>query len=200
MSHVVRALLLLQLAGAGLFLESARPPVPPPNTVGGGVVVVTATVDPSGRLQNPRILSGALPFSVAAMESVGGFQFRNNLRREVPVSVTFLFRSRTTIADQPTVIRAAASVGAGESPAVPEFVVDPGYPAQSLAEGVVVLQAEINAAGIPQKVHAVRSAPGLSDFAARAVRQWKFQPSGQPGDLTPRTAIAVISFLRPVVP
>jgi protein TonB len=78
------------------------------------------------------------------------------------------------------------------------MVVDPGYPASSIAEASVVLQLTIGTLGTVEEVRVIEPVPLLEQIALKAVRQWKFRPALRDSRAVRGHAIAVISFRRPV--
>jgi hypothetical protein len=79
---------------------------------------------------------------------------------------------------------------------VPVKVVDPGYPAEGVGRGAVVLQLRLEESGRVEAVDVVRDVPTLTDSAIEAVCQWKYSvPSATP--LSELAAVAVISFQDP---
>jgi Gram-negative bacterial TonB protein C-terminal len=67
------------------------------------------------------------------------------------------------------------------------------YPIQSIADGVVVLDASLNDKGVLTGITAVRDVPSLTSPAISAIRTWKFSPAtklGRPEPSTMRVAVA----------
>jgi outer membrane biosynthesis protein TonB len=86
-----------------------------------------------------------------------------------------------------------------DSPPQPTTIIDPGYPIDSIADGCVILELQIDSRGRVQKTDVIQDIPSLTSSATRAVSQWQFLPARQDGKAVPGTAIAVISFLKPVL-
>jgi hypothetical protein len=107
-----------------------------------------------------------------------------------------LFRARTTLPDHPFTFDRPAPL-LKDSPPQPSIIMDPGYPMDSIAEGCVILQLQIDSSGRVQKTDVIQDIPSLTSTATRAVSQWQFLPARQDGKAVPGTAIAVISFLKP---
>jgi TonB family protein len=181
MARVFPSLLLL------LQLLTVAPPVPPVQAIGTSVVILDGAVNTQGRLSNLHVLQGMAPFVQPSLEAIKEWSFASE---PVPrsTSVTFLYRARTVVADQPYEF-------ALRSPccAVPTYIVDPGYPINSIGEGSVIMQVQINAQGLVESVRTIWPEPSLTEAAVQAVRRWHFTSNG------PSSAIVVISFLRPAL-
>jgi hypothetical protein len=169
--------------------------------VGPTTVVLAGNVNVQGQTVNVQPVSGAQPFVAPALNSVLGWRFVNAGQTDWPISITFLFRPAAVYSAAPIQFPppAAGSALPRESPPMPLVVVDPGYPPTAQAEGPVVLQIEVGVNGAPGLIREIGVAHPLGANAIAAVRQWKFQPATQAGRVVPGTAIAVITFLRPVI-
>ncbi len=91
------------------------------------------------------------------------------------------------------------SIVGGEEVAAPKVVkeVRPLYPEiarQSHVEGVVVLQAAIDAAGKVKEVKVLRSIPLLDQAAVDAVKQWVFEPTRVKGQTGPVISTVSVAF------
>jgi TonB family protein len=84
-----------------------------------------------------------------------------------------------------------------DAPALPREVVDPGYPVNSVAQGVVILAAHLDAEGQVTSIDTITGIGSLTEPAIQAVQQWKFTPARLSGKPAPATAYVVISFVRP---
>ena len=81
----------------------------------------------------------------------------------------------------------------------PRKIVDvtPAYPGMARTarvEGVVILEAVIDAAGRVESVHVLRSIPLLDQAAMDAVRQWKFTPTLLNGTPVPIVMTVTVNF------
>jgi TonB family protein len=190
----------LQLALPPFALEYAPAPGSPPNIVGFSAVVLTADVSREGIPANIQVVSGGPPFVTPTVRSVTGWRFRNDTRIDRPVSVTFLFRPASVYSFSPTPIQFPPLENRREDlPPMPLVVIDAEFPPSSTAEGPVVLQIDVSSAGSPTGIREIGNAGALGQMAMSAVRQWRFQPATRAGRNVEGTAIAVISFLRPVI-
>jgi Gram-negative bacterial TonB protein C-terminal len=68
------------------------------------------------------------------------------------------------------------------------------YPIQSIADGVVVLDASLNDKGALTGITAVRDVPSLTSPAISAIRPWKFSPATRLGKPEPSTMRVVVAF------
>lgn len=114
------------------------------------------------------------------------------LTGERPLSEALLTWLRSTNADRPTVVSSARDrIGDGAEPhrvgndVTPPRIVEqvkPVYPQEAKdarVQGIVILEAVIDARGVVQEVQVLRSHPShpmLEQAAIDAVRQWRFEP------------------------
>jgi TonB family protein len=68
------------------------------------------------------------------------------------------------------------------------------FPIQSIADGVVVLDASIDAKGAVTGVTIVRDVPSLTSPATSAIRSWKFSPATKPGRPETSTMRIAVTF------
>src|SRR5690606_19115570 len=92
-----------------------------------------------------------------------------------------------------------AKIEADDRPALPLTVTAPGYPANSLAEGAVVLELTVDEGGRAGEVSVVQGVASLTELAMSTVRSWTFAPARRNGAAAPGLAIVVLHFQRPVV-
>jgi protein TonB len=75
--------------------------------------------------------------------------------------------------------------------------VDPVYPAlaqSSRKEGIVILEAVIDARGAVESVRVLRSQPLLDAAAVAAVQQWRFTPALLNGQPVPVVMTVTVNF------
>ena len=196
-------LLLLDQFPGRVHLSTAALPLPPSKTVETGLVILSASIDPTGIPACIEVVQGASPFIEPALLAVRKWTFdTNNMKTTSTVTIAILFRARTTLPDQPSVLNmpcVPCEPCSADSAPKPSTIVDPGYPSQSIAEGSVILQMQIDSKGGVQKTDVIREVPSLTSSAKEAVSQWRFVPARQNGRAVPGTAVAVISFLSPVL-
>jgi protein TonB len=146
------------------------------------------------------VVQGKTPFIEPALRAVRQWTFdTNNVKTPAAVTITMLFRARTALPDQPSVFHMPCEPSSADTAPEPSTIVDPGYPIESIFEGSVILQMQIDSNGGVQKTDVIRDVPSLTSSAKRAVSQWRFVPARQNGRAVPGTAVAVISFIRPVL-
>ena len=192
-------LLLFDQLPATVHLSTGPPPRVPAKTAETGLVILSASIDSTGNPTDPEVGQGSAPFVGPAIAAVRqwGFETRN-VKNPVPITVAMLFRARTPLPDHPFKFDMPAPL-LMDSPPQPTLMIDPGYPTDAIGEGCVILQLQIDSSGKVQKTDVIQNIPSLTPAATRAVSQWKFLPARQDGKAVPGTAIAVISFLRPVL-
>ena len=95
---------------------------------------------------------------------------------------------------QPQSTPGAVRVGAGITPPVVEFKVEPEYTEEARAakyQGAVLLYAEVGPDGLAHNVQVIRSLGlGLDQKAIDAISQWRFKPAMKDG--VPLTVQATI--------
>ena len=190
-------LLLLQQDGS-LLLEHGVAPAHPLNTSATGVSVVEVEMDGRTRGQQTRLLYGKAPFVTPGLNSLMSWSFAVPPGTDVArTSVTFLFRSPATYAVKVPSM-AVKPWGRGlDTSALPQEIVDPGYPVTSVAEGVVILAAKINTEGTVTDVEKVSGDAALAEQSRLALKNWKFSPARISAKPVNSTAFVVISFVRP---
>jgi outer membrane biosynthesis protein TonB len=199
-SLVLAFLFLLDQSPGMVHLSTAAAPRPPSKKVETGLVILSASVDQTGIPACVEVVQGASPFIGPALEAVRQWTFdTNKVKAPSTVTIAMLFRARTALPDRPFVFDMPCEPSSTDSPPTPSTIVDPGYPIQSIAEGSVILQMQIDSSGIVQKTDVIRGVPSLTLSAIHAVSQWRFLPSRRNGKAVPGNAVAVISFLSPVL-
>jgi len=182
MTSLIVGLLLMQQ------LQVAPGPRHPEGAVTKGLVTLEGEVNDMGRLTNVQVIHGEPPFIQPSLDAIKEWEFAPVSRPE-RMTVSFLYRARTILPDQPYEFSVPTRCCAR-----PTRAIDPGYPVNSIGEGAVIMQVRINAGGSSvQEVRVVREEPSLTEVAVSAVRKWRFATD------RPASAIVVISFLRPVL-
>ena len=195
--------MLLADIPAAIRLSIAPPPRPPMKTVETGFVVLKMYVEPQGKPERIETLQGTGPFVEPSIESVRQWIFEPLKKGQAPIpaAAVFLYRTRTVLPDSGFKVSVPAEAAAvqSDSPPRPVTVTDPGYPVQSTAEGVVILQLQIDPAGRIQKTDVIQDVPSLTWTVTHTIAQWKFAPAMHRGAPVSGVAIVAISFLRPVL-
>ncbi|HEX4996756.1 MAG TPA: energy transducer TonB [Terriglobia bacterium] len=197
--RTMTALLALQLT-APLALEYAPPPSPPENSLDSEVIVLNVGLNEDGFPNHAQVELGAASFTAPVVAAVREWKFRNETRKPQMVSVTVFFRARTIFPDQTRYLTGFADRrDPGDAPPLPINVTDPGFPPTSVAEGIVIVQVDVDAQGEPAEIHVVNAVDSLTHGTVQTIRQWRFRPAIRGGRAVPGTAIVAISYLRPVV-
>ena len=199
-SSVLVLIFLLDIP-VGPRLSIAPPPRQPIQTTETGLVVLEVSIDATGEPSRIGQSQGMPPFVEPSIEAVRNWRFQALKKGEMaaPATAVMLFRARTVLPDRPYALEMPPGSPTADGPPQPTKIVDPGYPAQSVAEGVVILQMEIDASGRVHRTDIVTDVPSLTRAAAHAASQWKFKPALHGGKPVAGTVIAAISFLRPVL-
>jgi len=74
------------------------------------------------------------------------------------------------------------------------------YPVKSIAEGTVVLQVTVSAAGEAEDVKVLRGIPSLTEEALRSIKKWRFTAARLDGKPVRSTLTVAFVFTRPVIP
>ena len=194
----ILASLLFQQRDMSLLLEHATPPPHPINTVATGISVVEVEVDSRTHSLQTRQLYGNSPFVTPGLNALMSWEFA------VPpgsssarTSVTFLYRSPAiySVPIRPLAVRPLT--GSPNTSALPQEIVDPGYPPRTVAEGVLIVMLRVDSDG---KVIGVEKFSGEAVFfeqSQNALKDWKFSPARIANQPVSSSAYVVISFVRP---
>jgi hypothetical protein len=198
LSRFLSVLIFMQPQPAALKYAAA--PAVPLDTPFAGVVVLAVQPGVLGDVQKTTPLVGGSPFLEPSVAAVANWQFNpvGGQGKQPPVSATIVYRARQIF----------SSVGAIEfpewqlapdRPPTPRVIVEPIYPVNSIAEGVVIFQLKISPEGLIDDIATVQDVPSLTDAARKAVQGWTFSPGTIASKPAAGTAIVAISFLRPIV-
>lgn len=181
-----------------LLVQRAVPPTPPQDTYATGVMVAEIEIDRTTGELSTRILYGDSPFVPPALNALKhwGFIAPPEVLRS-RTSVTFLFRPPAFYSVNVGTLSVRPWMPGEDCAALPQNIVDPGYPAASLATGAVVLEVRLNAAGSVTGVKTVIGITPLTEQAVKAVKKWQFSPAMISGKPVSSTAFVVISFVLP---
>ncbi len=175
-------------------------------SVWGGEVFLDFAVDPSGRPRDIRLQAGGAPFAAIAVKAVRDrwvlhFNKENAVSAQDRVAVVFQFRGALlTPAKRPTRTYDESIYGLVEvRPPIPKRVVEPHYPVRSIAEGLVVLAADIDCRGRLLGLVVLKPVPSLTEAAIEAVQQWEFLPGTSGKQPTDSALLVAIYFRRPVL-
>jgi TonB family protein len=183
-------------------IESAPAPAHPAQTVEGGTVAFEAQVNRQGSIEDLRLLLDRPPFTESARQSVSQWRFvpaRKEAAIDSKVGVFVLFRQRALFTTGPAKQQYDWLLPEDERAAFPTTITYPRYPANTVAEGVVILQLHIDPRGAIGTIKVIRDVPPLTAAAQAAVEEWTFSPARSEGQTVPGTAVVAISFVRPFV-
>ncbi len=182
-------------------------------TVWGGEVFLDFAVDPSGpavggagRPTDIRLRRGGAPFASLAIKAVRDrwvlhFDEEHFVSSQDRVAVVFQFRGALlTPPKRPTrTYDESAYDFAEDRPPMPVRVVEPHYPVQSIADGLVVLAADIDRQGRLVRLDVLKPVASLTEAAMEAVRQWEFLPGISRKQPTDSALLVAIYFRRPML-
>ncbi|MDP2734668.1 MAG: TonB family protein [bacterium] len=161
-----------------------------------------AQVDRQGNIEDLRLLLGRPPFAQTARQTVSQWKFVP-ARKEAPidakVGVFVLFRRRALFTAGPSNYEYDWPLPEDERAPLPKSISYPRYPVNTVAEGVVILQLQIDLSGAIGNIKVTRDVPPLTAAAQAAVQEWAFSPARSKGQTVPGTAVVAISFVRPFV-
>jgi TonB family protein len=182
-------------------LDKVTIPEHPVATVEGGVVLLDLLVDEEGRVSKLRTLEGRNPFSQKASDAVRRWTFAPaQIEKPVEsrVGVVMMFRPRMILEFGPPQ-RKMRQLSSSNRPALPVTIFSLPYPANSVAEGVVVLQLEIDIQGGIAKIDVIEGVSPLTAVARKSVETWRFAPAKVDGQPVCGMVIVAVSFLRPAL-
>lgn len=189
---------LLQAHDLSLRVERSVPPAHPFNTQATGISVIEIELDGITGGLKTRLLYGEPPFVTPALNALMGWKFALPLNTDLSrTSITFLFRSPAIYSARIPTLAIRPWVPGLDAAALPQQVVDPGYPVTSIAHGVVILTVKVDAQGNVTGVETISGDASLSEESQKAVKSWKFSPAQLAMKPVPSTAYVVISFVRP---
>ena len=185
--------------------RSGSLPAIPVQAVSGGQVFVELTVSETGGVVDVRVLRTTPPFSEPFVGAVRSWQFfpaaesgTTDARHPVAskVLVAGVFRPpallNATLGEPPKDVAPASA-----DTFFPVSVIVPPFPPRAVADGLVLVQAQIDQAGRVRKAQVVRSAPPFDQAALDAARQWTFRPAHQGGP-TGTLVYLLFGFRQPV--
>ena len=188
------SLWLLTQVGLPLRADLVVPPPQPQNMVAPAVTVLDVDIDSLGR-PRPHMLAGASPYIQSSVVTVAQWRFAVPPTTNARTSVTFLFRP-PLIYPQP-LPPPFILLEESDRPALPQEIVDPGYPVASIAQDAVILEVVVGETGTPLQIRVISGDVALAGISSQAVQRWRFRPAMVGGNAVPSTTFVVISFLRP---
>src|SRR5271154_6401091 len=175
----------------------------PVNTLASGAVSLLLSLDSSANIQNVQVLRDSPPLTSSVQDAVQLWTFTPASLHGVPVaseiSVTTIFNIFNPAggaASQSLVLAPSQSVYPDASQFMPPQIPlasYANYPANSVAQGTVVLDVTVGVAGPPKQSRVVYGAPPLSQQATNAVKTWQFNAATFKGQ--PVSAHIIIAFV-----
>jgi TonB family protein len=183
----------------------------PFQTAADAIVVFDVSIGARGEVRKTTALQNVPPFTSAAEQSLKGWKFapatQNDRPEDAEILVAFVFRHSVYLAPPPpfTPIFPAKESDGGRSDFIAPAILSveyAGYPARTVAEGAVVVQATVSANGTVRDVTVMRDLEGgFAPLAMDAARQWRFQPALRNGEPVPsKVAIAFVFSSRAMNP
>jgi hypothetical protein len=191
-------MILMPIIGLLLIFGSTSlvDPVYPPLALSGGTVVAELHLA-GGKVEAINILSGGEPFVGSCKSALAQWNLPSERDGDVMVVVHFRHQNLYNYANSEEQIDCRKP---NKSLPYPKRITAPTYPAQVLAQGSVVLKADISAEGGVSDVSVMKSLGSLTDLGSDAVRKWVFVPAeDRQGNAKPSSIYAVLVFRFPVI-
>jgi hypothetical protein len=174
----------------------------PAASVADGVVLLRVATDRTGKINGTSALRDIPSLTDAATTSVQRWKFGAASRENGPVesamTVAVIFRPAVVQAAPPVFQAVHPTMESGYTPAGILAVSYPEYPVNGVAFGTVVLQVAVDESGRAIAIETMRGITGLTMYATRAARTWRFEAAklnGKP--VASRVAIAFV-FRLPI--
>ncbi len=187
---------------------SGELPAVPVQALGGGQVFLELAVTAAGSVGGATILRATPPFTDAVVNAIQGWRFDPARDTDGPkeplhdvastVLVAALFRPPTML-NGPVAGTPPKDVGtASIATPLPGSIIGPAFPAKAMASGLVLVEADVAAAGAVIDARVIVSAPGFDEPALNAARQWTFRPARLHGRAAPSVVYLMFGFRQPV--
>lgn len=174
---------------------------------GGRRFRVHLVIDAVGRVAEARAVGrfeasvDAVPVDVARAEEAALVAVRQ-WQFEAPVAAPLLVATDVTVGDPGLPAPSAATrpplrIGGAVMPPKKLVDVPPVYPEvakEAGVQGVVIIEATIDADGVVQDTKVLRSIPLLDAAALTAVKQWRYTPTWLNGEAVPITMTMTVNF------
>jgi hypothetical protein len=172
----------------------------PFTTTGTQWVVLDLETSPHGAVQSVQILQGASPFLELVLSTVRQWAFTPATpgAGQRHATSVFMFRPRDIFSGSPISTTQLYRQNSDSGP-FPVVLSDPGYPVNSVGEGLTILDMQLSASGNVNDVRVVRDEPGLAAHTERVARTWKFQPAMRNRAAENGTIIVAAWYLRPIL-
>jgi hypothetical protein len=148
-------------------------PLYPPNAVSGGTVIAELRMA-EGNVRDIAILSGAEPFASSCMSALSQWRLQPDVKGSQLAVVYFRQPYLHNLAAVEEEIRPAQP-----PPRLPypRHVVQPLYPANALAQGGVILRADISDDGRVSSIETIKGMGVLTGTSIDALKHWQFFPA-----------------------
>jgi Gram-negative bacterial TonB protein C-terminal len=197
--------LLLALLQTGSFMSPRLVQTPaleyPFTTTGTQWVVLDLETNRQGGVQSVQVLQGASPFLEIVLSNLRRWEFTPaeiSGTQESHVTVIFVFRPRDIYSGPPVLLSHLYRRNSDSGP-FPVQLSDPGYPVNSVGEGLTILDMQLTESGSIGDVRIVRDTPGLARHTENVVRTWKFLPAMRNRAVSNGSVIVVAWYLRPIL-
>jgi TonB family protein len=171
-------------------------PLYPPNAASGGTVVAELRIA-GGNVKDVAILSGAEPFAGSSMSALSQWRLQPDVKGSQLAVVYFRQPYLHNITPVEEEMRPAKSPP--QLP-YPRHVVQPSYPPNALAQGGVILRADISTEGRVSNVETIKGMGILTGASIDALRRWQFVPAqNEKGKRMPSQAYVVFVFRFPLI-
>jgi TonB family protein len=177
----------------------------PPATSTTGFVTLDANVDPSGSVQNVRVVRDVPSLTDAALTAVKNWSFSaaqlngSAVAGRMRVNVVFNPFNPGGVGIPGEALGAAGPTNGGGDfvPAKVTAANYATYPANTVASGTVVLDVHVGKNGKVEQVKAVRGTDPLTAAATSAVKSWKFAPATYQGKAVSSRLVVAFVFASP---
>jgi TonB family protein len=173
----------------------------PPQVMFGGDVLLDALIASNGKLADVRVVAGDPPFADTALSAVRTWSFaparKDGRAVESRIGIVFQFPQSLL----PAVVskehkHPEIAANSEDHPALPALTIEPDYPANSIAQGSVVLYGAVDAQGRVISTSVLSNVDSLTAPTEAAVRKWQFVPAREAGVNTDSAVIVVVTFRR----
>lgn len=197
-SQVMKALILTALAA--ILSQGGVTPFDlayPAKAYQGGTVVAALELK-RGSVDRVSVLSGEEPFVEPTRTALLRWRFPKE-REDRPALVIVNFRGPTLYA----VGSAERKLKLVQKPDLlpqPDSIVEPSYPTNSLGQGSVTLQLQVDPKGRISKIEVIKGLGGLTAACRDSVQKWRLAPArDESGTAVASDAFAVCVFRQPVL-
>jgi hypothetical protein len=193
---VMTAALLFFLVGMLPGAIQVAAPAYPPRTISGGTVVAQLHVS-AGTVDQVEILQGEEPFSDSVRTTLPTWRLDASTSGNVLVVVNFRTPNLYSTGS-PALRFSPGQIPKGGLP-YPTKVVEPVYPANSMAEGGAVFAVRVNRSGEVSKVSVLQGLGDITEACIAAIKKWQFQAASGADSFGESDVFAICVVRRPVL-